>query len=456
MKKKLIAVFLVLSAVFLLAATNSFDNITVRDTSRLNGITRMLTNGINGVTVGIWTNGQLGIGQNVNPSNGFLVDMHQFQDGQTKIRLSNTNTGTSVSSIMQIRADAPGGIVIGVVGQNFAGSTPGSTAEIYSELDIENFMFLTQRAGTPFFFRTSTGEKFRISDAAGVLVTNTDFKVTGNSVLVSNLTIGASSVSTFTINGTTVTAPNTLNFNANTMWITNGGVAFGTNDISTLETVRIQAGATNQVALVVRGVPGGAAIDTFDIRNGGGSLMTAFTSNGNIRVLGGTAVSITGSGGFMGLNNGGKIQFGNSSGATASSAELNGGTGISNSLFFAASGVQIASMTTNAILFNRPVVIGTNGMAIDAVLIKKVTFDAPSISTDTTFTTNIVLAGSLTNSGVVPIIGVSPTAGIVYQANVPSNGFCNIMMINSTAGSIDPAAQTVGVQVNNNTIAISP
>lgn len=453
MKIKSLLLSLMLFPAAIFGATNSFNNITVTTNSKQAGITEYKTNGINGVNVGIWSNGQFGVGQNINPGAGILVDMHQFQDGQTKIRLSNTNTGTSVSSVMQIKADASDGMVIGVVGQNFAGSTPGSTAEIYSELDIENFMFLTQRAGTPFFFRTSTGEKFRISDAAGVLVTNTDFKVTGNSVLTSNLTIGASSVSTFTINGTTVTAPNTLNFNANTMWITNGQVAFGTNSMGSTTTVHIQNTSTNGFGLVVRGNPAPTSANRLvRYETVAGTVVGGVSSNGAL-FIGGATLEVTG---YNALNGSGTVSFLNNTASTGAATRIGGGTGISNSVFLAASGVDIMAMTTNAIRANRPLVIGTNGMAIDAVLIKKVTYDAPSISTDTTFTTNIVLAGSLTNSGVIPIIGISPTAGIVYQANVPSNGFCNIMMINSTAGSIDPADQTVGVQVNNNTIAITP
>lgn len=440
MKIKSLLLSLLLLPVALFGATNAFDNVTVTTSSKQAGITRFLTNGINGVTVGIWSNGQFGVGQAINPASGFLVDMHQFQDGQTKIRLSNTNTGTSVSTIIQIKADASDGIQIGVVGQNFSGSTPGSTAEIYSGVDIENFMFLTQRAGAPFFFRTSTGEKFRISDAAGVLVTNanfkatqnativsnlfvggtitatnsgvtnlssatkffatppsgdhmyfadtsgnilgliqtnafngfriavtnngpslsfrastglimvtnSDFEVTGNTLLDGNTTLGNAAVDTITANASTYSAPNTLNFNSSTFYITNGVSAFGTNSTLVTEVVRIQNTVAAGSGLVIQNNAAPTSANRFiSFRGPTGTEIASVTSNGGFASGAGVFTST----GVSLVNAGGIASIANASASANSVMQVTGGTGAGSSVLLVASSVTLGSFKTNVITF---------------------------------------------------------------------------------------------------------
>lgn len=448
MKIKSLLLSLLLFPVALFGATNSFDNVTVKTSSKFAGVTKMMTNGINGVHVGIFTNGQFGLGPNTVPAAGYLGDFVFSQDDQTKIRLRNPSTGSSASSLFEIVGDGVNGLNMGMVNDNFIGSTPGNTAEIYSGTTVDNFMILSQKAGAQLWIQTSTGRKLSINDTQTTFQGGTPVFATNNNFTVSNLfvnnstTIGDAASDTITFNAKTAAVPNGLFFD-NALYITNNTVSIGTNGISATASLLVQALVTNGPGMIVRGV--GSPNPTANIivfQNAAGSNLSGVQSNGTYFVGGGTFQAT----GVNAINAGGTVSFINNSAATNSRTDIGGGTGIGSKVTISASSQILGSFSTNVINFNAPVTLGTNSTPINAVISTKFTgFDAPSINTDSTFSTNFALANVTTNGSTMVIMDVSPTAQIVYRAYCPSNGFMKIDLMNNTAGSIDPASQTIGV-----------
>lgn len=167
----------------------------------------------------------------------------------------------------------------------------------------------------------------------------------------SNVVLGASAFHTITVNASTITAPNTLNFNAGTMFVTNGGVAINTNSIATTESFIVQSTAANQVGMVIRGAPG-QSVDLLQLRSSPNTLQMAFTTNGGIRVISGNASSTLASSGVNFINSGGTVAVNNNTASVDSSLTLNGGTGarsyvvITSDGFWASKGFKINKVNT--------------------------------------------------------------------------------------------------------------
>lgn len=410
MKIKSLLLSLMLFPAAIFGATNSFDNITVRVSEIGRGM-HVWTNGVDGTVT--------------NSFGGNSIFSRKTDDAFFDfISTNNIRVG-------RIGWDAVNnGINIGTSNIDLTFSENLGQLNLFSG----NFTWLINNH----------------TSSSGVTIAHN-----GEVGMFSNVTMGVFSGNTITINGTTVTAPNTLNFNSSTLWITNGGVAVGTNSMPATIAFLSQVNAATQIPLVGRGFVGQSA-DLLSLQSSTAGTLFSVSSAGTIDNITGNSSASLSSTALNLINNGGMANIINNSAVASSSLNIGGGTGIGAQVHISASGVTLASFSTNRIIFNRPVIIGTNGMAIDAVLIKKVTFNAPSIAATDTFTTNISLPGTLTNSMANPIVGISPTAGIVYQANIPSNDFANISMINITALPVDPANQTVGVNVHNDSITITP
>lgn len=256
--------------------------------------------------------------------------------------------------------------------------------------------------------------------------------------MFSNVTMGVFSGNTITINGTTVTAPNTLNINANTLWITNGGVAVGTNSMPATIAFLSQVNAATQVPIVGRGFVGQSA-DLFSLQSSIGGISFSVSSSGTIDTISGNASASLSASGLTLINNTGTANVLNN-GTGAAILNVGGGSGASSGVTISASGSTLANFTTNTITLSQPTFINS-GLRVKRVqtgtnyTLRATDYYIAVKGTTATVVTNFLpAAGGNVGSG---------TSFIIKDAQ-QSAATTNIVIMPSGGDTIDNAAsQTI-------------
>jgi hypothetical protein len=241
------------------------------------------------------------------------------------------------------------------------------------------------------------------------MLSNANFQVNGNAAIDGNSTFGDAASDSVTFNAGTATTVGGLNYNTSTMFITNGGVSFGTNLIATTEAVRIQGAGVSGVALTVVQSPGGGAVGMQVWKTANGTTVMQVSSNGNL-LVGNGALSATG---YNGLNSGGTVSFINNTASTGSSTDVGGGTGTSAKTTISASGAKLGSFSTNVIQLNAVnFQATTNSSTVGPNLMATVNLIPGSIGTNSFYSTNFPVTGSITNGAYMKIV---PGGGALDQ-----------------------------------------
>lgn len=449
---------ILLSALFmplsLFAATNAFDNVLIKNTIQITSggpaAGRLLTSDANGF--GTWTTVMSAGGGDVfTASNNTFLANNTFR---SNVIATNGVSGASTNFLSNIRLfqKASDGVYMTLISTN-AGAAPGMLS---GDPLGTTFTWGTTNGNADITWNQSTalitmmGGNYQIlnngytSSVAVTITHNGIVNLNSNLVVAGDTTLGDGASRTLTINGTTVTAPNTLNINSSTLWITNGSVAVNTNSVATTAAFTVQANAATQVPLTLRGFTGQTAnmLNIVTAANGG---LFQIDSGGSIVRITGSASATLSSTALNLINNGGAVNVLNNSAATSSSINIGGGTGIGSKVTLSASGLVVGNFSTNQVNLNgRNFSATTNSTLMGPFLSVQGNLIPGSIAANVTYVTNFALANAVTNGAYMSILPpFFENVNFRYQVGCPSNGFVQVYIHNEDLVSPHTASNGV-------------
>lgn len=287
---------------------------------------------------------------------------------------------------------------------------------------------------------------FAATNSFDNVVISTSLKSLGTTEMGGTVTIGDAASDTIIWNSSTSTMIGGHNFNANTMFVTNGTVAFGTNATSLTAAVLIQQTVTNGAGFIVRGVGMPNATSMLQNWQTANSASVAGVFSNGVMFVG---LSTWQQSGVNGVNNGGTVSFINNSAATSSMVNIGAGTGAGSLVKLSASGFTgLLTLGTNSLINSSiNVQLTTNSTLMGPFLSVRANLIPGSIAANGNYSTNLVLANAVTNGAYMKVLPpLFEFVNLYYEVGCPSNGFVEIYIKNKDLVSAHTASNgTYGV-----------